>query len=127
MLVKDFVNILGNDRGYMPIVDGSGRYATLTKKDKLISEFGEYELISATVDYDTNCFILQISKRHPCPSYKVTKVKRTLSDYDRGVYFGRYGINREFLDEKWAYCTATKECHLCYCDGDKKKCELCTK
>ena len=126
MLVKDFVEVIDKSIGYLPIVDGSGCYADLMNKEKLLSKFEGYEVVSVS-SRDEDYLVLNISEKHPCDYYKITRTERRLNDYERGVYFGRYGLEKETVNEKWAYCTATKECNLCYCDGDKKKCELCTK
>lgn len=126
MLVKDFVEVIDKNIGYLPIVDGSGRYADLMNKEKLLSKFEDYEIIAVSAR-DEDYLVLNISEKHPCEYYKTTRTERRPSDYERGVYFGRYGLEKETINEKWAYCTATKQCNLCYCGGDKKKCELSTK
>ena len=59
-----------------------------------------------------------------CASYRVRKVKTHLSDYEQGVYFGRYGIRREYIENDEPYCMATRELESCNCDGDRSKCNF---
>ena len=59
-----------------------------------------------------------------CASYKVRKVKTHLSDYEQGVYFGRYGIRKEYIEKDEPYCMATRELESCNCDGDRSKCNF---
>ena len=48
MLVKDFVEVIDKNIGYLPIVDGSGRCADLMNKEKLLSKFEDYESIAVS-------------------------------------------------------------------------------
>ena len=57
-----------------------------------------------------------------CASYRVRKVKTHLSDYEQGVYFGRYGVRKEYIENDEPYCMATRELESCNCDGDRSKC-----
>ena len=59
-----------------------------------------------------------------CASYRVRKVKTHLSDYEQGVYFGRYGTHKEYIEEDRPYCMATRELEACNCDGDRSKCNF---
>lgn len=59
-----------------------------------------------------------------CASYRVRKVKTHLSDYEQGVYFGRYGIRKEYIENDEPYCMATRELESCNCDGDRSKCNF---
>ena len=59
-----------------------------------------------------------------CASYRVRKVKTHLSDYEQGVYFGRYGIRKEYIENDEHYCMATRELESCNCDGDRSKCNF---
>ena len=61
-----------------------------------------------------------------CASYRVRKVKTHLSDYEQGVYFGRYGIRKEYIENYEPYCMATRELESCNCDGDRSKCNFYT-
>lgn len=59
-----------------------------------------------------------------CASYRVRKVKTHLSDYEQGVYFGRYGVRKEYIENDEPYCMATRELEACNCDGDRSKCNF---
>ena len=59
-----------------------------------------------------------------CASYRVRKVKTHLSDYEQGVYFGRYGVHNEYTENNEPYCMATRELESCNCDGDRSKCNF---
>ena len=57
-----------------------------------------------------------------CASYRVRKVKSYLNDYEQGVYFGRYGVRKEYMEKDEPYCMGTRELESCNCDGDRSKC-----
>ena len=59
-----------------------------------------------------------------CASYRVRKVKSYLNDYEQGVYFGRYGIRKEYIEKDEPYCIGTRELESCNCDGDRNKCNF---
>ena len=59
-----------------------------------------------------------------CASYRVRKVKTHLSDYEQGVYLGRYGVHNEYIENDEPYCMATRELESCNCDGDRSKCNF---
>ena len=59
-----------------------------------------------------------------CASYRVRKVKTHLSDYEQGVYFGRYGVRKEYIENDEPYCMATRELESCNCGGDRIKCNF---
>ena len=59
-----------------------------------------------------------------CASYRVRKVKSYLNDYEQGVYFGRYGIRKEYIEKDDPYCMGTRELESCNCDGDRSKCNF---
>ena len=59
-----------------------------------------------------------------CASYRVRKVKTHLSDYEQGVYFGRYSVHNEYIENDEPYCMATRELESCNCDGDRSKCNF---
>ena len=59
-----------------------------------------------------------------CASYRVRKVKTHLSDYEQGVYFGRYGVCNEYIEKDEPYCMATRELESCNCDGASSKCNF---
>ena len=59
-----------------------------------------------------------------CASYRVRKVRSYLNDYEQGVYFGRYGIRKEYIEKDEPYCMGTRELESCNCDGDRSKCNF---
>lgn len=125
MKVKDFVELVVGKILYMPIVDNSAKYADLTKKEDLVDKFGEYEVIKVEFKHDDMSYIvLHIRNKNVCASYRVRKVKTHLSDYEQGVYFGRYGIRKEYIENDEPYCMATRELESCNCDGDRSKCNF---
>lgn len=125
MKVKYFVELVIGEIPYMPIVDNSGRYADLTKKKDLVDRFGDYEVVKVQFKHDNISYIiLHISNKDICASYRVRKVKTHLSDYEQGVYFGRYGVRKEYIEKDEPYCMGTRELESCNCDGDKSKCNF---
>lgn len=125
MKVKDFVELVIGKIPYMPIVNNSAEYASLTKKEDLVDKFGEYNVIKVDFKHDDMSYIvLHIGNKDICGSYRVRKVKTHLSDYEQGVYFGRYGIRKEYIEENRPYCMGTRELESCNCDGDRSKCNF---
>ena len=59
-----------------------------------------------------------------CSSYRERIVKHSLSDYEKGYYYGKYGISKDYELVKQSYCIGTKEYETCTCDGDKSKCNF---
>ena len=57
-----------------------------------------------------------------CASYRVRKVKSYLNDYEQGVYFGRYGVRKKYIEKDEPYCMGTRELESCNCDGDRSEC-----
>ena len=125
MKVKDFVKLVINKIPYMPIVDNSAKYADLTKKEDLVDKFGEYEVIKVEFKHNNMSYIvLHISNKDVCTSYRVRKVRSYLNDYEQGVYFGRYGIRKEYIEKDEPDCIRTRELESCNCDGDRNKCNF---
>lgn len=123
MKVKDFVELVIGKIPYMPIVDNSAKYADLTKKEDLVDKFGEYEVVKVKFVYNNDPYIiLHISNKDICGSYRVRKVKTHLSDYEQGVYFGYYGVRKEYIEVDRPYCMGTRELESCNCGGDRSKC-----
>lgn len=122
MKVKDFVELIIGKISYIPIVDNSTKYADLTKKEDLVDKFGEYEVTKVKSEHDD--IVLHISNKDICDSYRVREVKTYLSDYEQGVYFGRYGVRKKYIEEDRPYCMGTRELESCNCDGDRSKCNF---
>mgnify|MGYP006920115016 CR=1 FL=1 len=125
MKVKNFVELVIGKIPYMPIVDNSAEYANLTKKEDLVDKFGEYEVIKVKFEYNNEPYIiLHISNKDICTSYRVRKVRSYLNDYEQGVYFGRYGVRKKYIEKDEPYCMGTRELESCNCDGDRSKCNF---
>ena len=122
MKVKDFVELIIGKISYIPIVNNSAKYVNLTKKEDLVDKFGEYEVTKVKFEHDD--IVLHISNKDICDSYRVRKVKTYLSDYEQGVYFGRYGVRKKYIEEDRPYCMGTKELESCSCGGDRSKCNF---
>lgn len=125
MKLKDFVELVIGKIPYMPIVDNSAEYAKLTKKENLVDKFGEYEVIKVEFKHDDMSYIvLHISNKDVCASYRVRKVKSYLNYYEQGVYFGRYGVRKKYIEKDEPYCMGTRELESCNCDGYRSKCNF---
>ena len=91
----------------------------------MVDKFGEYEVIKVKFIYNNISYIiLHISNKNICTSYGVRKVKSYLNEYEQGVYFGRYGIRKKYIEKDEPYCMGTRELESCNCDGDKSKCNF---
>ena len=107
----------------MNVSHNSGNYADLTKKEDLVDKFGEYEVIKVEFKHNNMSYIvLHISNKDVCTSYRVRKVKSYLNDYEQGVYFGRYGVRKKYIEKDEPYCMGTRELESCNCDGDRSEC-----
>ena len=125
MKVKDFVELVIGKIPYMPMVNNSAEYANLTKKEDLVDKFGEYEVIKVKFVYNNEPYIiLHISNKDICTSYRVRKVKSYLNEYEQGIYFGRYGVRKKYIEKDEPYCMGTRELESCNCGGDKSKCNF---
>ena len=124
MKVKDFVELVIGKIPYMPIVNNSAKYADLTKKEDLVDKFGEYEVTKVEFKHNMCYVVLHISNKNICASYRVRKVKSYLNDYEQGVYFGRYGVRKKYIEKDEPYCMGTRELESCNCDGDRSKCNF---
>ena len=72
---------------------------------------------------DTDLLVLFVSTK--CPHYRVRTVRRYLSEYEKGYYAALHdGIHIEYTDEKESCCLGTKNCEVCHCGGNKRKCDF---
>ena len=124
MLVKDFVNVYQKGEG--------GGYFSVAFDDEKISGFSayirnyyaDYDIDNITVGED-GYIILHISKYKKCDSYRTKKIKRCLTEYEKGFYVALHGKNPgDYIVENQSYCMGTKECEFCTCGGDKRKCDF---
>ena len=84
-----------------------------------VQKYGEYEV--SKVWTSDNILFVQC-KTSICKYYKTRTIIRKLTDYERGFYRGRNGVDKTSIEEEVAYCTGTRECDSCYCGGDSTKC-----
>ena len=59
-----------------------------------------------------------------CECFRTQKVTKHLTDYEQGVYFGYYGVRKEYIEVDKPYCMGTRELESCNCDGDRSKCNF---
>lgn len=122
MKVRDWLSVLD---GNFKIKIGEEPTANfLSSKKDIIDVYGNAELQEVTIDYEKRCTILKIAVRSQCACYRVKIVQRHLGDYEQGVYFGRYGVKKNYVEEEKSYCIGTRECDICSCSGDRSKCDF---
>lgn len=122
MLVKDWLGVVSSAQN-IKVVDGNTEaYGT---KESIEENYGDFELKSVEQVDDTDLLILYVSSK--CPHYRVRTVKHRLSEYEKGVYFGYYGVRKEYIEKDEPYCMGTRELESCNCGGNKKKCEYYVK
>lgn len=120
MFVKDWLSVVSNAQN-IKVVDGNtSAYGT---KESIEENYGDFELKKVEQVNDTDLLILYVSTK--CPYYRVRTVKHYLSEYERGVYFGYYGVRKEYIEKDEPYCMGTRELESCNCGGNKKKCNHC--
>lgn len=123
MLVKDFVDVYDEGQGFLrATVDGgeieSGFAAYMR------NYYADYDVDNITVG-DDGYIILHISKYKKCDSYRTKKIKRRLTEYEKGFYAALHGrAPVDYIVENQSYCLGTKECEFCTCGGDKRKCDF---
>ena len=122
MLVKDFVDVYQKGDGFLSvIVDGkeiSGFSAYMR------NYYADYDIDNITVGDDGH-IILHISKYKKCDSYRTKKIRRYLTEYEKGYYTALHGrAPGDYIVENQSYCMGTKECEFCTCGGDRRKCDF---
>ena len=122
MLVKDFVDVYQKGNGFLRAViddeeiSGSSVY--------MRNYYSDYDIDNIIVGKD-GYIILYISKYKKCDSYRTKKMKRYLTDYEKGFYAALHGGTPiDYIVENQSYCIGTKECECCTCGGDKRKCDF---
>jgi hypothetical protein len=120
MLVKDWLSVV-IPASNIKVIDGNiSAYGT---KESLEENYGDFDLKRVEQVDDTDLLILYVSTK--CPHYKTRTVKHYLSEYERGYYAALYGGTQyECIDEEESYCFGTKNCEVCHCGGDKRKCDF---
>lgn len=122
MKVRDWLSVLDGEFK-IKIGEEPTSISLFSKKD-IVDVYGDAELQKVIIDHKRRCTTLKIAVRSQCACYRVRKVQRHLSEYEQGVYFGRYGLKKDYIEEKQAYCIGTKDCESCLCGGDRSKCDF---
>ena len=122
MLVKDWLSVVGTARN-IKVVDGNTwAYGT---KESVEENYGDFDLHRVEQVDDTDLLILYVSKYKKCDSYRTKKVRRYLTEYEKGFYTALHGrAPADYIVENKSYCMGTKECEFCTCGGDKRKCDF---
>ena len=122
MLVKDWLSVVGTARN-IKVVDGNTwAYGT---KESVEENYGDFDLKKVEQVDDTDLLILYVSKYKECDCYRTKKVRRYLTEYEKGFYASLYGrAPADYIVENQSYCIGTKEREFCTCSGDKRKCNL---
>lgn len=120
--VKDWLSVL--DGSFRIKIGEEPASIFLSSKKDIIDVYGDAELQKVIIDHERRCTTLKIAVRSQCACCRVKKVKRHLSDYEQGVYFGRYGLKKSYIEEEKSYCIGTRECDTCSCGGDRSKCDF---
>lgn len=59
-----------------------------------------------------------------CKCYRITKEAKYLTEFEQGVLFAKTGQRTTKEMVKVSRCTGTKECDICSCEGDRRKCDF---
>ena len=122
MLVKDWLSIV-IPASNIKVIDGNTTaYGT---KESIEEDYGDFDLERVEQVDDTDLLILYISKYKECDCYRAKKVRRYLTEYEKGFYTSLYGrAQADYIVENQSYCIGTKECECCTCGGDRRKCDF---
>lgn len=122
MLVKDWLSVV-IPASNIKVVDGNtSAYGT---KDSVEEDYGDFDLERVEQVDDTDLLILYVSKYKKCDSYRTKKVRRCLTEYEKGFYTSLYGkAPADYTVENQSYCAGTKERECCTCGGDRRKCDF---
>ena len=123
MLVKDFVDVYQKGNGFLSvIIDGGENKSGVSAYMR--NYYADYDIDNITVGED-GYIVLHISKYKKCDSYRTKKVRRYLTEYEKGFYAALHGgIPVDYIVEDQSYCVGTKERECCICGGDKRKCDF---
>lgn len=123
MLVKDWLSVVSTASN-IKVVDGNTwAYGT---KESIEENYGDFDIKEVEQPYDdTGLLILYVSQFIKCDCYRTRIVKHYLSEYEKGYYAALHsGARVDSIDEEESYCMGTKECEVCTCGGDKRKCNF---
>lgn len=122
MLVKDFMNVYQKGDGFLKaVIDGEEIFVLSTY---MKNQYADYDIDDITVGED-GYIILYISKYKKCDCYRTKKVRRYLTEYEKGFYAVLYGrAPADYIVKDQPYCMGTKERECCTCGGDRRKCDF---
>lgn len=122
MLVKDWLSVV-IPASNIEVIDGNTTaYGT---KESIEEDYGNFDLKRVEQVDDTDLLVLYVSKYKKCDSYRTKKVRRYLTEYEKGFYAALHGRSPvDYIVENQSYCMGTKECESCTCGGDKRKCDF---
>lgn len=122
MKVKDWLSIV-IPASNIKVIDGNIK--TYGTKESIEEDYGDFDLRRVEQVDDTDLLILYVSKYTKCDCYRTKKVRRYLTEYEKGFYAALHGgISTDYIVENQSYCLGTKECEFCTCGGDKRKCDF---
>ena len=123
MLVKDFVDVYQKGKGFLSvIIDGGENKSGVSAYMR--NHYADYDIDNITVGED-GCIVLYISTYKECDSYRTKKMRRYLTEYEKGFYSALHGRSPvDYIVEDQSYCAGTKECESCTCGGDRRKCDF---
>lgn len=123
MLVRDFVDVYQKGDGYLRVVIDGGEIKS-GFSSYMGNYYADYNIDNITVGED-GYIVLHISKYKECDSYRTRKVRRYLTEYEKGFYAALHGgAPVDYIVENQSYCMGTKECEFCTCGGDRRKCDF---
>lgn len=122
MLVKDWLSVV-IPASNIKVVDGNtSAYGT---KESIEENYGDFDLERVEQVDDTDLLIFYVSKYKECDCYRTKKMRRYLTEYEKGFYAALHGGSPvDYIVEDRSYCMGTKECESCTCGGDKRKCDF---
>ena len=123
MLVEDFVDVYQKGDGYLKVIIDGGE-AESGVSAYMRNHYADYDIDNITVGED-GCIVLYISTYKECDSYRTKKMRRYLTEYEKGFYSALHGRSPvDYIVEDRSYCAGTKECESCTCGGDRRKCDF---
>lgn len=126
MLVKDLLEKYKSSEIRLRLIeDKNEKDMGFYVKREAIEDYGDFDLKRVEQVDDTDLLILYVSKYKKCDSYRTKKVRRCLTEYEKGFYAALHGGSPvDYIVENQSYCMGTKECEFCTCGGDKRKCDF---
>ena len=123
MLVEDFVDVYQKGNGFLSvIIDGRENKSGVSAYMR--NHYADYDIDNITVGED-GCIVLYISTYKECDSYRTKKMRRYLTEYEKGFYAALHdGVTVDYTVENQSYCVGTKERECCTCGGDRRKCDF---